>query len=177
MQKHYLQKVRLHGLMTISEYFVHWHQLNDYLTLFPPHGRVAQKLKDDEIVELIYERLPNCMQSDLKRMNEFDINNMNLMQFCKVLEWLELSYQLEKKMEKSKKLDMSNKGSEKSNGKHSGKKHTNSTNDSSPVSAKKPCLLHGTRSHTTDECKVGKEQIQCMKAMYNVQTPAEHDKK
>ena len=177
MQKRYLQKVCLHGSMTISEYFAHWHQLNDYLALFPPHGRAAQKLKDDEIVKLIYEQLPNCMQSNLKRMNEFNINNTNLMQFRKVLKHLELSYQLEKKMEKSKKLDTSNKSSEKSNGKHSGKKHTNSTNDSSPVSAKKLCLLHGTRSHTTDKCKVVKEQIQCMKVIYDVQTLAEHAKK
>ena len=101
------------------------------------------------------------MQSNLKRMNEFDINNMNLMQFCKVLKCLKLSYQLEKKMEKSKKLDTSNKSLEKSNGKHSGKKHTNSTNNSSPISAKKLCY----------ECKVVKEQIQYMKVMYNVQTP------
>ena len=62
MQKHYLQKVRLHGLMTISEYFVHWHQINNYLMLFPLHSGAAQKLRDDEIVELIYEQLPNCMQ-------------------------------------------------------------------------------------------------------------------
>ena len=163
--------------MTISEYFAHWCQLNSYLTLFPPHGRVVQKLKDDEIVELIYEQLPNHMQSDLKRMNEFNINNTNLTQFREVLEHLQLSYQLEKKTEKSKKLDTSNKSSEKSNGKHSGKKHTNSTNNSLPVSAKMPYLLHGTRSHTTDECKVVKEQIQHMKAMYNVQTLAEHTKK
>ena len=63
-------------------------------------------------------------------------------------------------MEKSRKLETSNKNLEKSNGKHSGKKRANSTNESSPVSAKKPCLLHGTCSHTTDECKVVKEQIQ-----------------
>ena len=37
------------------------------------------------------------MQSDLERMNEFDINNMNLMQFREVLECLKLSYQLRKK--------------------------------------------------------------------------------
>ena len=46
------------------------------------------------------------MQSDLERMNEFDINNTNLMQFHEVLKCLELSYQLEKKMEKSKKSEM-----------------------------------------------------------------------
>ena len=146
--------------MTISEYFVHWHQLNDYLALFTPHGGVTQKLKDDEIVELIYEGLPNCMQSNLERMNEFNINNMDLTQFREVLKHLELSYQLEKKMEKSKKLEMSNKNSEKSNGKHSGKKSANSTNKSSPVSAKKPYLLQGSPSLTTDECKVMKEQAQ-----------------
>ena len=117
------------------------------------------------------------MQSNLERMNEFDINNTNLTQFCEVLEHLELSYQLEKKMEKPKKLDTSNKSSEKSNGKHSGKKHTNSTNDSLPISAKKPCLLHGTHAHTTEECMVVKEQIQHMKAMYDAQTLAEHAKK
>ena len=35
MQKRYLRKVHLHGSMTISEYFARWHQLNDYLALFP----------------------------------------------------------------------------------------------------------------------------------------------
>ena len=98
---------------------------------------------------------------------------MDMMQFCEVLECLELSYQLEKKMEKPKKLEASKKDSEKSNGKHSGKKHANTTNKSLPVSAKKPCLLHGTHSHTTDECEVMKEQAERMKAMYRVQTPAE----
>ena len=71
-----------------------------------------------------------------------------------------ICHQLENKTEKSKKLETSNKNSEKSNGKHSGKKHANSTNKSLPVSAKKPCLLHGTHSHTTDECKVMKEHVQ-----------------
>ena len=117
------------------------------------------------------------MQSNLERMNEFDINNTDLMQFCEVLEHHELSYQLEKKSEKSKKLEMSKKDTEKSNGKHSGKKCANTTNESSPVSAKKPCLLHGTRSHTTDECKVMREQAQQMKVMYEVQTPTEHTMK
>ena len=177
MQKCYVQKVRLHGSMTISEYFTHWHQLNDYLTLFPLHGRAVQKLKDDKIVELIYEQLPNCRQSDLKRMNEFDIKNMDLTQFHKVLEHLNLSYQLEKKLGKSKKSETSKKDAEKSNGKHSGKKRANTTNESLPVSAKKPCLLHDTHSHTTDECKVMKEQAQHMKVMYEAQTLTECTKK
>ena len=90
-------------------------------------------------------------------MNDFDINNMDMMQFCEVLKCLKLSYQLEKKMEKSKKLETLNKDLEKPNGKHSGKKHANTTNKLSPVSAKKPCLLHGTNSHTTDKCEVMKE--------------------
>ena len=85
------------------------------------------------------------MQSNLKRMNEFNINNMDLTQFCKVLECLELSYQLEKKMEKSKKSETSNKNSEKSNGKHSGKKHANSTNELSPVSAKQTLAEHAKK--------------------------------
>ena len=160
MQKCYLQKVCLHGSMTISEYFAHWHQINDYLALFPLHGGAAQKLKDDKFIELIYEQLPNCMQSDLERLNKFDINNTDLTKFCEVLKHLELSYQLEKKLGKSKKLEMSKKDADKPNGKHSEKKHANTTNESSPVSAKKPCLIHGTHSHTTDECKVMKEQAQ-----------------
>ena len=69
------------------------------------------------------------------------------------------------------------KDKEKCNGKQSGKKHTNNTNESSPASAKKPCLLHGTHSHTTEECKVVKERILHMKAMYNVQDLAECAKK
>ena len=177
MQKCYLQKVHLHGSMTISKYFARWHQINNYLMLFPPHSRVAQKLKGDKITELIYNWLPNCMQSNLKRLNEFDINNTDLMKFCKVLEHLKLSYQLEKKSGKSKKLEMSKKDVDKPSGKHSGKKHANTTNKLLPVSAKKPCLLHGTCSHTTDECKVMKEQAQQIKEMYEAQALAEHSKK
>ena len=98
-QKCYLQKVHLHGSMTISKYFAHWYQINDCLVLFPLHGGVAQKLKDDKIIKLIYEQLPNHMQSNLERLNEFDINNTDLTKFCKVLECLKLSYQLEKNWE------------------------------------------------------------------------------
>jgi hypothetical protein len=36
------------------------------LALFPPHGGTAQKLSDQEIVELIYEKLPVHMKSDLE---------------------------------------------------------------------------------------------------------------
>ena len=117
------------------------------------------------------------MQSNLKCMNDFDINETDLTQFHEVLEHLELSYQLDRKLANSKKAEMLKKEKEKSNGKLSGKKRTKNTNESLPASAKKPCLLHGTCSHTTDECKVVKEQIQCRKVMYNVQDPAEHAKK
>ena len=44
MQKCYLRKVHLHASMTISAYIVHWHQINDYLAMFPLHGRAVQKL-------------------------------------------------------------------------------------------------------------------------------------
>ena len=74
-------------------------------------------------------------------MNDFNINNMDMSQFCEILEHLELSYQLEKKMEKSKKLETSKKDSEKSNGKHSGKKCANTTNKSLPVSAKSEAMF------------------------------------
>ena len=117
------------------------------------------------------------MQSNLERLNEFDINYTDLTKFCEVLEHLELSYQLEKKLGKSKKLEMSKKDVDKPNGKQSGKKCANTTNESSPVSAKKPCLLHGTHSHMTDKCKVMKEQAQQMKAMYDMQNLVEHAKK
>ena len=129
------------------------------LPCFPHTAERRKKLRDDEIIELIYERLPNRMQGDLQRMNDFDINETNLTSFREALKRLELSYQLEKKSVNPKKAEKSKKDKEKSNGKQSGKKRTNSTNDSSPASAKKPCLLHGTRSHTTEECKVVKEQI------------------
>ena len=163
--------------MTISENFVHWCQINDYLALFPPHGGVGQKLKDDKIIELIYEQILNCMQSDLERPHKFEINNTDLMKFCKVLEHLELSYQLEKNSRKSKKLEMLKKDADKPNVKQSGKKCANTANESLPVSAKKPCLLHGTHSHTTDVCKVMKEQAQQMKAMYDAQNLVECAKK
>ena len=57
MQKCYMHKVCLHASMTISAYLMCWCQINNYLAMFPPHGRVTQKLRDDEIVKLIYERL------------------------------------------------------------------------------------------------------------------------
>ena len=62
MQKCYLHKVHLHALTTISAYFACWHQINDYLAMFPLHGSVVQKLWDDKIIELIYEWLPSHMQ-------------------------------------------------------------------------------------------------------------------
>ena len=160
-----------------STYFAHWHQINDYLAMFPPHGGVAQKLQDNKIIKLIYDRLPSHMQGDLQCMNDFDINKMDLTSFHEALEHLKLSYQLDKKLANSKKLEMSKKDKEKSNGKQLGKKCTNNTNKLSPASAKKLCLLHGTHSHTTEKCKVVKEQISHMKAIYKAQDLAEHAKK
>ena len=177
MQKCYLRKVRLHASMTISTYFMHWHQINDYLAMFPPHGGAVQKLRDDKIIELIYDRLLSCMQGDLQCMNDFDINKTDLTSFREALECLELSYQLDKKLVNSKKSETLKKDKEKSKGKQSGKKRSNNTNESSPALAKKPCLLHGTCSHTTEECKVVKEQISHMKVMYEAQDLAEHAKK
>ena len=84
---------------------------------------------------------------------------------------------VDKKLVNSKKSEKPKKDKEKSNGKQLGKKCTNNTNESSPASAKKPCLLHDTSSHITEECKVVKEQISHMKAMYEVQDPAECAKK
>ena len=66
MQKCYLQKVHLHNPLTISEYTMLWQKQNDFLALFPPHGRVAQKISDNEIFELIYKKLSNCMKTDLE---------------------------------------------------------------------------------------------------------------
>ena len=109
------------------------------------------------------------MQSNLQCMNDFDINE--------ALEHLKLSYQLEKKLANPKKLETLKKDKKKSNGKHSGKKRTNNTNELLPSSAKKPCLLHGNCSHTTDECKVVKQQIQHMKVAYKVQNLAKQTKK
>ena len=93
MQKCYLHKVHLHASTTISAYFACWHQINNSLTMFPPHGRVVQKLRDDEIIKLIYDQLPSCMQANLEHMNNFDINKTDLTSFREVLECLELSYQ------------------------------------------------------------------------------------
>ena len=163
--------------MTISAYFAHWHQINDYLVMFPPHGGVVQKLQDDEIIKLICDHFPSCMQGNLQCMDDFDINEMDLTSFHEALEHLKLSYQLDKKLVNSKKLETLKKDKEKSNGKQLGKKHTNNTNKLSPASAKKPYLLHGTCFHTTEECKAVKEQISHMKAMYDAQDLAECAKK
>ena len=117
------------------------------------------------------------MQGNLECMNDFDINETDLTSFCKVLERLELSYQLGEKSVNPKKAEKLKKDKEKSNGKQSGKRHTNNTNDSSPASANKLCLLHGTHSHTTEECKVVKEQVSRIRVMYDVQDLAKCAKK
>ena len=57
-----LAKGPLHNPMTISEYIVCWHQQKDYFALFPPHGGVAQKISDNKIIELIYEKLSNLYE-------------------------------------------------------------------------------------------------------------------
>ena len=116
------------------------------------------------------------MQGNIQCMNYFDINETDLTSFCEALERLKLSYQLDKKLVNSKKSETLKKDKEKSNGKQLGKS-TSNTNELSPTSAKKPCLLHGTHSRTTEECKVVKEQILHMKTMYDAQDPAKHAKK
>ena len=43
----------------------HWHQQNDHFALFPPHGGTAQKISDNEIIELIYGNYQICMKTIL----------------------------------------------------------------------------------------------------------------
>ena len=161
-------QVRLNQKVTVSEFFAHWREINDYLALFPPHGGDDQKLDDDEIVELIYEKLPKRMKADLERMNDFDINDATLITFRGALERLELSYELDSVKPEPKK---------ESTDKKSGKKRGKGDEDSSSRPKKKPCMLCEKDNHGTDDCTIVKQQIQRMKATYRAQSPEERKRK
>ena len=125
--------------MTIAEFFAHWHELNEYLALFPPHGGDDQKLGEDEIIENIYDKLPKRMKSDLQRMNDFDINNTDLTSLCNALEHLDLACKLDPTKPEPKKKD-----SNSNNDKRSGKKRANQGNDSSSRPKKKQEAVHAS---------------------------------
>ena len=70
-KRHLRHGTKLREGVTISEYFARWHEVNDYLAHFPPHGGNAQKYTDTEMVEIIYMNVPAHMRSDLRKNNEF----------------------------------------------------------------------------------------------------------
>jgi len=165
--------VRLIPEVTIDEFFARWQELNDYLALFPPFNGNEQKLPNDEIVELIYAKLPKRIKGDLERMNDFDLNETDITQFKEALERLELSYELEEKPEYFK--DDSKKETQQSS-KTTGKRRRDSDR-LPPRPMKKPCMLHGTNDHTTDECRVLKVQAERMQASWKAQNPAQRAQK
>ena len=151
-QKRYMRRyVWLTRDTSLREFLARWTQLNDFLSFFPPFGGEAQKLHEDEAVEIVYAMIPKCWQSILLTQN-FDPVDHTFQELFEELECVELAEQLDPS-NKSKSND--NDGAS-NNGSKSGKKRKNG-NDANAITRKKQktfCMLHRTNNHATDDCKV-----------------------
>jgi len=148
IQRRYMRTVSMRDSTTVNDFFARWHQINDYLALFPPHRGQSQKFQDDEIMEIIYERIPYHWKGDLQRLTDFDINETDMQTFRNALVRLELSYQLDSQESQDRKR--APQGDTKSSGT---KREREEDSSASQGPSKKHCRLHGKNcGHTTDRC-------------------------
>lgn len=151
--KRYLQRFcRKPADMSVQEYFNALQRINnEEIPELPPYQGVAQKLADDEILEIIYFGIPNSWKREMN-LQGFDplVQGMApLIEFCQRLEEIP-----EFQVVKHDKNSGSNKKS-KGNKKGSGKEVSFST----PRDGEKYCLLHGKGNHNSNQCKTLRAQV------------------
>ena len=140
--------------MNIRMYCARFAELNKYLESFPPYAGASQCLPQDEVLERLEFAIPNSWQKQmvLQGLNTLDHTVEEFLEFCEQMEFGEEVYDSSYASQKANtKTGAKDTGSKQSAGNSSKKRKT------------KYCLYHGQNStHTTDECKVLKNQAEKM---------------
>jgi len=170
-QKRYMRRfLRKPPTMKIREYVARVIEINDLLAKFPPAipGQSATKLPDDEILDLLEFGLPNTWQRNMV-LQDFDPlagDTAAFVAFCERMEQVEATETTEKSNGQQKAASRS-KSSKETAPKGNKKRRRNVANDSENNDQETPvCMLHGP-GHSTDQCKVLKDQAKKLKANWS----------
>ena len=145
--------------MTIREFCTHLTRINDEeLPVLPPFGGGAQKLSNDEIIDIILNGIP---RSWTREMDKLDFDPV-VQPLSEVLNFCE-------RMEAAEDFEPARDG-KKTNG--NGKKSPNKPS-ANKTGKGGYCLLHGDNpTHTTDECHVLKKQAKSLRSNDGAKKPA-----
>ena len=148
--KRYLRrKCRKPANMTVREFYNHFHRINaEEIPLLPPGFSDAQKLSNDEIVDILLFAFPAKWQGEMQRQG-FDpygtgVTPEAILHFAERMEAAEAM----DGSSSTKKVDNHSKGSGKSNSKKVAKKNNGG-------SGERFCHYHGKNpTHDSNQCKV-----------------------
>ena len=140
--------------MKIRMYCARFAELNKYLESFPPYAGTSQCLPQDKVLEHLEFAIPNSWQKHMvmQGFNTLEHTIEEFVEFCERMEFREEFYDSSHPSQKATtKTGVKEAGSEQSAGNSSSKRKP------------KYCLYHGHNStHTTDKCKVLKNQAEKM---------------
>ena len=135
-------------------YCARFAELNKYLESFSPYAGASQCLPQDEVLEHLEFAIPNSWQKQMVMQWFVTLEHtiQEFVEFCECMEFGEEVYDSS---------HTSQKATTRTGEKEAGSKQ--SAGNSSSKRKSKYCLYHGHNStHTTDECKVLKNQAEKM---------------
>ena len=172
-QKRYMRRfMRKPRWMNVKEYNARLEELVEYLEWFcdsvnatTPCPRPDQKLKKDEILDILYFSIPAkwTKQAIIQGFNTLEKDRDEFVAFCERL----------KECESFDGNDMQPSGDRKprAQSRHTGKRKSTGGNDQTN------CMLHGAnRGHNTEDCKVLQAQAKRMRGMYDALSEADRAK-
>jgi hypothetical protein len=180
--RRYMRKPRDMKMRTYRNRVV---ELNNYLARFPSDFNDAQKIDDEEIVDILEFGTPNKWQYEMVRMG-FDsatATSQQLVEFCERLEFTEevsLGHNQNEAMPKpgpsggktgrSYAQPKSSRSGASHNPKHSNFKRqkvdTDVSHNHGSYDPEKYCTLHGTYGHDLNSCKVMMDQAKKMRSAW-----------
>jgi len=178
-QKRFMRRfLRKPPSLKIREYVARVVEINDMLELFPPskEGETATKLPSDEILDLLEFGLPNTWQKNMV-LQDFDPlagDTNDFVAFCERMEQFESTdggSTTGSKASKQKASGGSKASKDSASGRSKKRRRAEVITIDDDLEGDGPvCLLHGP-GHSTNECKVLKEQAKKMKANWAAQHP------
>lgn len=174
-QKRFMRRfLRKPHTMKIREYVARVVEINDMLEIFPPSvaGTAAIKLPEDEILDLLEFGLPNTWQKNMV-LQDFDPLASNIaafVAFCERMEQFEAADGSAPNKQSKQKTASNGQGSKDSASSVSKKRRRTDYGRSEEGAEGRVCMLHGP-GHSTDECKVLKDQAKKLKANWSAQHP------
>jgi len=153
--------------MTIREFTNHISRINDEeIPILPPFGGTAQKLSDDEIIDIVLNGTPRSWMREMDRL-DFDPVTKTLHEVVSFMECMEAAEDFDPARNGGKTTTVVKK-----NGKSS-KTNTKSNGQG----GNQYCLLHGNNTtHNSDDCYVLKKQADKLKGDGGGKMPASKNK-